>query len=296
MQTKRNKVYPYFLLAPALAVLFAVNLYPALYSIYLAMHRTKRGIMEFVFLKNFELIFKDSNFFESLKLTLIFLIAYVFFTTFLAYLFALALNKPRRLNVFYITAIFVPWVLSDITSGIVWRWMFYHRYGIIQNLIEPLIGGKTLIGTPWGALAIVVVASIWRSVSFSMVLLLAGLQTIPREIHEAASIDGANNWNKFWRITWPLTLPTTLVVIIFLSIQAVNNVGLILVITSGGPGRATELLSLMMYREAIVFFNFGYGSAIAVILLTINIILALIYFQTLRRGGTLSDIRTMEAQ
>jgi multiple sugar transport system permease protein len=167
--------------------------------------------------------------------------------------------------------------------------MFYRDYGVLQNLLGPLFGNVTLIATGFGAMGIVILASIWRSTAFVMLLILAGLQTIPKEVYEAAAIDGATAWQTFWRVTWPLVLPTTLVTLVFLSIQAINSIGMFLAITGGGPGRSTEVLSLHMYREAIQFFHFGYGSALAVVLFLINALLAFVYIRALRRDNALAS-------
>jgi ABC-type sugar transport system permease subunit len=123
--------------------------------------------------------------------------------------------------------------------------------------------------------------------AFGMLLLLAGLQTIPPDIYEAAEIDGASRWQSFWKITWPLVMPTTQVTIVFLTILAINAAGMFLSITGGGPGRATEVLSLYMYREAILFFNFGYGAALSVVMFLLNALLAIIYLRALRSQGGL---------
>ncbi|MEJ5202425.1 MAG: sugar ABC transporter permease, partial [Anaerolineales bacterium] len=246
----KNSFYPYLLTLPAILFLMLVSLYPTLYSFYLSMTRSKQGITEFVGLRNYEVILRSSDFRQSLQLTIIFTVFYVFLTVAIAYILALMLNRGLRLTGIYMTIIFLPWVLSEITSGVVWRWMFYQDYGILQNLIGPILGGKAIITTNWGAMAIVITATTWRSISFAMLLLLAGLQTVPREIYEAASIDGSGGWSTFWRITWPLVRPTTIVTIVFITIQAINGVGMVLAITEGGPGRATEILGVHMYREA----------------------------------------------
>ena len=161
--------------------------------------------------------------------------------------------------------IFIPWMLSEIVSSVMFRWLFLPEIGIAQRLLGPLLGDITFLGNNAGAMGVVVAATIWRSVAFAMLLLLAGLQTIRGEVTEAAAIDGATRWQAFWKVTWPIVLPTTQVTIVFLTIQAINGAGMFLSITNGGPGRATEVLSLYMYREAILFFNFGYGAALAVI-------------------------------
>ena len=291
MKTKKgllNTLYPYLLVAPAVLLVSAVSLYPTIYSFYLSMTRFIRGQMHFVFFRNYRVLLTTSPFYESLQASLIFLGAYVFLTVLLALLVALALNKGIRFTSVYMTIIFLPWVLSEITSGVIWRWMFYRDYGILQNLLGPLFGNVGLIVTPWGAMGIVIAASVWRSVSFGMLLILAGLQTIPKEVMEAAEIDGAKPTTRFKDVTWPLLFPTMMVTIVFMSIQAINNVGMFLSITRGGPGRATEVLSLYMYREAIQYFNLGYAASIAVVLLGINAILAVFYVRYMKRENALA--------
>lgn len=288
MRTK-NRFYPYLLVAPALLLMFFVSLYPTLYSFYLSLTRVRRGDLVFVGLQNYEFIFTSSDFWESMRLTLVFGVFYIVLTVFLAFLLALLFNRGLRFGGFYMTLIFVPWVLSEIVSGVVWRWMFYRDYGVLQNLLGPLFGDVTLIANKFGAMGIVTASSVWRSIAFAMLLILAGLQTIPKSIYEAAAIDGANRWKSFWRITWPLVKPTTLVTIVFLSIQAINAIGMFLAITDGGPGRSTEVLSLHMYREALQYFHFGYGAALSVIMFAINAILAALYIRSLQTDNPLAS-------
>ncbi len=288
MKNRSGGIYPYLLVLPALLLIIAVTLYPSIYSIYLSMMRTRGGVSEFVGLDNFNRILSSPSFYESLRVTLIFTFFYVLLTVTVAYAIALMLNSGLRLTGVYMTIIFLPWILSEITTGVVWRWMFYPQEGIIQNLIAHFINNAVLITRPVGALTIVIIATVWRSISFAMLLLLAGLQTIPHEISEAAQIDGANGLSLFRYITWPLMLPTTVVTSVFILIQGINGVGMILSITEGGPGRATEVLGIMMYRQAMQYFNFGFAAAISVILLIINLILAAFYLRALRSESALA--------
>lgn len=284
----RNGYYPYLLTAPALLFITAVSLYPTLYSLYLSMTRSKKGVTQFVWFDNFKIILRSADFAESLRNTLVFSSLYVILTVVIAYVLALLLNRGLKLTGVYMTIIFLPWILSEITTGVVWRWMFYQDYGILQHLLAPLFNNIAIITRPWGAMGIVIAATVWRSISFAMLLLLAGLQTIPKEVHEAAAIDGASGWSAFWKVTWPLALPTTIVTIVFMTIQAVNGVGMILSITEGGPGRATEVLGLQMYRQAMQFYNFGYAAALSVILLLLNVVLAFFYLRALQRENALA--------
>jgi ABC-type sugar transport system permease subunit len=285
---QQRKIYPYLLVAPAMLVLFVVTLYPTLYSFYLSLNRVRRGELEFVGLRNFEVILQSSDFWESLRHTITFGFFYITITLAFAFLLALLFNRGLRLGGVYMTLVFIPWVLSEIVSGVVWRWMFYRDYGVLQNILGPLFGGETLITEPTGAMGVVVAASVWRATAYVMLLILAGLQTIPEEVYEAAAIDGSGRWQSFWRITWPLIRPTTLVTVVLLTIESVNAVGMFLAITEGGPGRATEVLSLHMYREALQFFHFGYGSALAVVMFIINALLGFVYLRFLQRDNALA--------
>ena len=282
-----NKIYPYLLITPALIFIGTVSLYPTLYSLYLSLNRSRRGQLEFVGFRNFRIIFDSPDFWESLWNTAIFGIFFVVLVMVLAYLLALMFNSGVSLGGLYMTIIFVPWMLSEIVSGVMFRWLFLPQFGLIQNLLSPLFNNIIFLGSASGAMGVVTGATIWRSIAFAMLLLLAGLQTIPSDLSEAAAIDGANRWQSFWKITWPLLMPTTLVTVLFLTIISINAAGLFLSITGGGPGRATEVLSLYMYREAILFFNFGYGAALAVIMFLLNALLAVIYIRTLRSQVTL---------
>jgi len=285
---RQRKITPYLLVAPAFIMLFLVTLYPTLYSVYLSLNRVRRGALEFVGLDNFRIILQSSDFWESLRLTLIFGFFYVAVTLAFAFILAMLFNRGLKFGSIYMTLVFIPWVLSEIVSGVVWRWMFYRDYGVLQNLVGPLFGGETLMATPAGAMGIVIAASVWRATAYVMLLILAGLQTIPDEVYEAAAIDGSNRWQSFWRITWPLIRPTTLVTIVLLTIESINAVGMFLAITEGGPGRATEVLSLHMYREALQFFHFGYGSALAVVMFFINVILGAVYLKFLQTENALA--------
>ena len=283
-----NKIYPYLLIAPALILIVTVSLYPTLYSLYLSLNRSRRGNLEFVGLRNFQIIFNSNDFWESLWNTAIFGVFFLAIVMFFAFVLALLFNSGIRFGGIYMTIVFLPWMLSEIVSGVMFRWLFLPQFGLAQSVLGPLLNDISFLGSPAGAMGVVTAATIWRSVAFAMLLILAGLQTIPGDLSEAAAIDGATRWQSFWKITWPLALPTTQVTIVFLTIMAINAAGLFLSITGGGPGRATEVLSLYMYREAILFFNFGYGAALSVVMFMLNALLAFVYIRTLQSQNSLT--------
>lgn len=279
---RRKTAFPYLLILPSLLLICLVSLYPALYSLFLSLNTFRRGERIFVGLRNFEQILGSANFWESLRHTAVYGVLFVVLTMLFAFVLAVVLNRRQPYTGLFMTIIFVPWMLSEVVTGVIFRWLFLPGYGLMQDWLSPLFGDITFLGHPQGAMGVVIGATIWRTIAFAMLLILAGLQTIPGEVYEAAAIDGANEWQSFWQITWPLVRPTTLVIVLLLTLQAINATGLFLSITNGGPGRATEVLSVSMYREAILFFNFGYGAALAVLMLLINVTLALVYIRTMR--------------
>lgn len=286
--TKPNwqRWYPYLLIAPALLFVTAISLYPTLYTFYLSAHRFRRGTLEFVEFRNFRVIWESSNFWNSLRLTGVFGGWFLLLVMVIGLLLALVFNRKLSGNSAYMTLIFVPWMISEIVAGIMWRWMFLPNIGVLQNTLGPLLGSfddpYRFLSSGAGAMGVVVAATFWRALAFATLLLLAGLQTIPSDLSEAAEVDGATRRQAFWRITWPLLLPTTQVTVVFMSIQAVNAIGMFLSITQGGPGRTTEVLSLQMYREALEFNNWGYAGALAVVMFLVNAVLAMVYIRGLQ--------------
>lgn len=281
-----RRIYPYLLIAPALIFVTAISLYPSLYTFYLSLHRFRRGTLEFVGLRNFQALWESRSFWNSIKLTGVFGIWFVLLALVIGLLLALTFNLKLRGTSIYMTIIFIPWMISEIVVGIMWRWMFLPNIGIMQNFLGSMLGTVddpfSFLAMNSGAMGVVIGATVWRAIAFASLLLLAGLQTIPDELTEAAAIDGANRWQNFRHITWHLLRPTTQVTLVFMSIQAINTVGMFLSITQGGPGRATEVLSLQMYKEALEFNNWGYAGSLAVVMFCINATLAFLYLRSLQ--------------
>lgn len=284
---KKQSIYPYLLISPAILLIFLVTLYPTSYSVFLSFNRTRFGELEFIGLKNYRIMFGSEDFFESLFATLSYGLFFVSITFFISFLLAGFFNRSRSISVFSMTVFFIPWVLSEIVAGVVWKWMFLQNYGVLQKILGPLFNNFVFFANPAGAMGVVIAAASWQNIAYAMVLLLAGLQTIPSNIYDAAKIDGTNIFQTFTDITWPLIKNTAAVVIVLLTITSVNQIGMFLAVTEGGPGRSTEVLSLYMYREALVFFNFGYGSALSVTMFGLNALLIALFFKIMRRENSL---------
>jgi len=274
---RSRRMVPLLLLLPSLIVLVVVQLYPTLFTVYISLNRLKAGDYTFVGLGNYQRLLSDTTFFESLSKSAIFVSTTVSLTLGIGLLIAVLLNQRARLNSFYMIMLFIPWVTSDVVVGTIWRWMFQQDYGLIQAVIQPLTGTTSLYAQPNGAMLIVILATVWRSLPFTALLFLGALQNVPNEILESAAMDGAGRFASFFRIAFPMISQTFVVAIILTTIGSLNSVGVILTLTGSIP--ATQTASMYLYRNGWQFGDFGLGAATSVILFLINLILTLAYLR-----------------
>ncbi|MFC6081945.1 carbohydrate ABC transporter permease [Sphaerisporangium aureirubrum] len=240
---------------------------------------------EWVGLENFRRLLDDENMRVALVNTLYYAAGHIPLTLAAALGLAILLNSRIRGARFFRTAAFLPYITSLVAVAIVWNMLFNPTAGPINQLLEALgiaDPPRWTASTTW-AMPAVIVTSVWRDMGYYMVLYLAGLQTIPPEYHEAAKVDGANAWQRFWSITLPCLRPTTFFVLVMLTIQSFKVLDLIVVMTGGGPGRSTLVLSQLVYREGIVEGHFGYSSAIALVLFVIVLTVTVTQFRVNER-------------
>jgi multiple sugar transport system permease protein len=288
-----SRTLPFWLLLPTLLILAVVQFYPAFYSLFLSTQEFQAGSMNAVGLKNYERVFGSSTFNESIWLTLFFLVGYVILTLACAFAVALFLNRKLKLSPLYLTLIFVPWVLSDVIVGLIFRLYVVPEYGLLSGIFSnPIFGspnGISILTTPppqplvegvpfplAPAMLYLIFATAWKAVPFTTLLILAALQTVSREVLESASIDGANGINSFRFITFPLVLPTMVVALFNLTLNGINGVGMVFTLTNGGPGTATEVLSFLLYTIGFGRLEFGRAAALSVFMTLINLVLILL--------------------
>jgi multiple sugar transport system permease protein len=236
---------------------------------------------KFVGLKNFKRLLSDETFRISFGNTIYYTLATVPLTLVCALLLAILLNKGIKGVKVYRAVFFLPYITSIVAVAVVWNMLLHPTMGPVNEFLK-WIGVQNPPGwtasTEW-ALPAIIITSIWRSVGYYMVIYLAGLQGIPGELYEAATVDGANWWHKFKSITLPMLTPTTFFIMVMLTINSFKVFDLILVMTGGGPGRATNVLVYQIYNEAFINFKFGYSSAIAMVLFGLVIGITLIQFK-----------------
>lgn len=238
------------------------------------------GKADWIGLANFERLIGDGSFRISVVNTLYYSVLHIPLTIVVSLSLALLLNNKLRGVAFFRTAAFFPYITSIVAIAVVWNLLFSPEYGPINEFLR-FIGIQNPPGwltSPEWAMPAVVIVSTWRDMGYYMILFLAGLQTVPRELHEAARVDGANVWQRFVNVTLPCLRPTMFFVTVMLTINSFKIFDLILVMTEGGPGQSTLVMSQFIYRKGFEESQFGYASAAAVVLFFMCIIVTILQF------------------
>ncbi len=289
---RRRDWLPLWMILPTALVLLAIQVFPAFYTVWLSFQTYRPSGWVFVGLRNFQRLFGASAFGESVGLTIIFLVGYCVLTLGLGFIIALLLNYRTRLSGLYLTLIFIPWILADIIVGVVFRLMVLPDYGLFSGILHnpalfppnglsvltddaaaPWVGGFPFPPSP--AMVYLILASAWRALPFITLLLLAALQTIPHELNESATIDGANVTQITRFITFPLILPTMVVAVFSLTLGGMNGVGMVFSLTGGGPGTSTQVLSYLLYSIGWGSLDWGRAASLSLIIAIVNLTLIL---------------------
>jgi ABC-type sugar transport system permease subunit len=249
---------------------------------------TLAGDESFVGLKNFEALWNSTDFRHALWLTTVYAVAFLLVSTVLGLAFALLLNQSFHGRWLARTLLIVPWACPWVLCGIIWKWFVDGDVGALNGLLYQLgliDEYHSYLSSKTGAMVIAVLAAAWRQASFSGMLLLAALQTIPHELPEAARVDGATPWQRFRYVTLPWLRPVIVVVIVINTIFGFMQFDVIYALTQGGPGDATSVLSIFLYRELFVYTNIGLGSATSVVLGLVALLVGFVFVRLLYRTG-----------
>ncbi|MGB3376541.1 MAG: sugar ABC transporter permease [Microbacterium sp.] len=278
---RRNTLIGWSFILPNFAGFAAFTLVPVVILFYMAFTNWNIfGKADWVGLANFQRLLGDGSFRNAFWNTLYYSVMHIPLTIVVSLGLALLLNNKLRGVAFFRTAAFFPYITSIVAIAVVWNLLFSPDYGPINAMLR-FIGIENppgwLTSKDW-AMPAVVIVSTWRDMGYYMILFLAGLQTIPPELHEAARVDGANVWQRFVNVTLPSLRPTMFFVTVMLTINSLKVFDLILVMTDGGPGQATMVLSQFIYRKGFEESQFGYASAAAVALFFLCIIVTIAQF------------------
>ena len=284
----------FFFLFPGVAIVLALTLFPALYGIYISFTNLNLGYVEhsLVGFQNYVRFFQWADLGLVARNTLLFTGATVILQVAIGLAVAILLNQRLPGHQFMRSITILPWVLPSVVVGLVFAQIFGgSRLGIANYLLSLVgIGQQSWFSDPALAMTILIAVCAWRGVPFSVIVLLGGLQTLPRDVFEAAAIDGATRWQRFRYLTIPLLRPIVLICLIMGTGGALNSLDIPLALTGGGPGNATELIAISLYKQSFFQLDIGYGATIGTIMLMVNLILIVLYLSILRpRRGASND-------
>ncbi|MEO3432461.1 sn-glycerol-3-phosphate ABC transporter permease UgpA [Inquilinus sp. CAU 1745] len=286
--TFNNRVLPYLLVTPQILITLVFFIWPASQALWQStLRQDPFGLRTaFVGLANFERLFTDPHYYASLQVTVVFSTAVTLLSMSVALLFAVAANRAIRGATAYKTLLIWPYAVAPAVAGVLWLFMFAPSVGIVSYMLATL-------GYNWNhslnggqAMTLVVIAAAWKQVSYNFIFFLAGLQSIPRSLVEAAAIDGAGPVKRFWTIVFPLLSPTTFFLMVVNVVYAFfETFGIIHAVTSGGPGSpgATNILVYKVYSDGFIGLDLGGSAAQSVILMAIVIALTIVQFKYIER-------------
>jgi len=285
MTPRRRRRAGLAFVAPAAAFLAAVIVFPLGHAFWTSLHRVRGLNATFVGLGNYVRIFGDDAFWHSLGVSFAFTASAVVLHLAIGLALALVVNELRvgrtALRILFLT----PWMVAPAVGATIWLWLLEPQFGVVNYLLRVagiIPSPVAWLGEPATAFASVVAVDVWRGVPFVMLLMLAGLQTIPVEQYEAAAIDGARAWTRFRYVTWPNLRYLVVVATTLDLINTIRHYDIIGVMTGGGPAGATEVLPVLIYNTAFRGNRLGEAAAIGVALLAIVLVLAIVYVRAAR--------------
>ncbi len=272
---------PYGLLTPALMVLLFFLISPVVSGIFMSFFDTQySGEVHFVGLMHYRQLFSEPRFRDNLIRSCLYVLGNLSLTVPFAYLLALQLSRKVRFNQFFQSLFLLPWIVAPAVSAILFRSLVDPVVGPVNRLLEFLTGQAHVILTePTLATATIIIHSFWRSFPFMMLFITAGIAAIPVEVYEAARVDGATGWERFRFLTIPLTRLHLASVLIVITIWTLQDAETIWAMTQGGPGYATEMVAVRLFKESFINFHLHVGAAIGVILVVVGLVYMLIYLR-----------------
>lgn len=280
----RRSVSGYLFIMPSISIFLVFFFFPIVYTLFLSLHDWS-GITppNFQGLANYRELLHDHVFRMAIRNTIVYTLMFVPLVSTIPLLIAVALNAKIRFRNLFRLLYFIPVTCSTIIAAVIWKWVYHGDVGVLNYLLSLVgIRGRMWLGDPQVALAAIAAMSVWKLLGYYMVLYLAGLQSIPTHLYEAAKIDGASSLDAFFRLTIPLLRPVILLVVVIATIDSFKAFDAIYVMTLGGPMRATTTLVYQIYVAGFHQFRMGYASAMGFLLFVIVFAISVIELRVLR--------------
>ncbi len=277
------------LLAPAALLLALIIVYPVCRLVWTSFQNlslTSGVPAEFAGLENYRLMLDDPVFWETTWNTVLITLITVPGALFVGLAMALMANLPFRTKWPVRLSLLIPWALPLSFAGLIFAWFFHSEYGVVNDVLRRLgFEGVIWFNSANWAFAAICLTIIWKTSSFMALIILAGLQTIPRSLYEAAEVDGAGRVRQFFEITLPLLKPAIVVALIFRTITALQTFDIPFTMTRGGPGTSTATLAMYIHQNTVDFLDLGYGSALAVVMFALSMCVTAVYLRMIRAKG-----------
>lgn len=281
-----NRLTPYLFSAPAIIIVAALLAYPVLWGVWQSLYRAPifGAPLEFVGLQNYVAMFQAPRFVDSLTKTGIFVTGSIVVGLVLGLVFAFALNRAVKRVRFLRSSTIAPYIISNVAAAVMFRLLFNTEFGTLNAVLGWFdVDPVRWLATPSLAMMVVILAQVWTDLPLTILLLLAGLQTIDTSYLDAALVDGATGWRRAWHLSLPLIAPQIAISVIWMSYSTLTGLGVVLALTGGGPLRATQTLPMEMYQVAFDALEFNAALAIATFLLILNAVLTLLFVGISRR-------------
>lgn len=282
----KSKWLPYALIAPQLLITLIFFFLPAGQAIHqsVLMEDPFGLATEFVGLQNFRDLFSDPNYLSSFKITIVFSVLVAFFALAVSLLFAVCADRVVRGANAYKSFLIVPYAIAPAVAGVLWMFMFNPTLGVVSYVLHAMGIGWNYMISSTDALILIIVAAVWKQVSYNFIFFLAGLQAIPKSLLEAAAMDGAGPVRRFWSVVFPLLSPTTFFLLVMNVVYAFfDTFAIVDATTQGGPGQDTNILVYKVYVDGFRNMNFGGSAAQSVVLMVMVIALTVVQFRFIER-------------
>lgn len=282
----RETLIAFLFVLPALINLAVFRYYPIIWSARTSLwdYSLLGGFKDYIGFGNYTRLFHDKYFWQSMFITFKFLMMYVPITVVLSLALAIFSNQKKPGMGAMRAIIYIPVVTSFVVVSIIWGMLLSKDVGLINGILATLgFSRVSFLMSKENALWVIVMISIWKGIGFSVILLVAGLKGIDNSFYEAATVDGANGWQRFWNITIPFIRRQLMIVVVFATLNAFQSFIPTQTLTKGGPSRATNVIAYFMYQRGFIFGEMGYASAISMVLLVVMLIISIAQMRVLRR-------------
>ena len=281
-----EKIKPYLYILPAFFFLLLFTYYPIFRAIYISFFNwsTDYPVKVFNGIRNYIDVLNNSVFWHVVRNTVVYSISTIFLSMSTGLFLALQVNRNVRGGGFFKVALFYPMMIPGAAAALIWLWMYVPTYGVLDHFLASL----GLRGLPWltstkTALWCIVAVGVWKHMGYYMILFLAGLNNIPGELEDAARVEGAGSWKRFWRITFPLLSSYTFFIFVINIVDSLQSIDLIYIMTQGSPADSTNLIVYYIYQQAFRYWNMGVGSTLTSMLTLFLLICVVVIFSTIGR-------------